>query len=407
MCELFIFDRAVLNALPSGERSKYLALLGKLLLSDGRPFFLDDRGGPIPELDGFCKYLLDPCRGSAKTWATYAGQIAVFLRYLNAQGINWKDVGEDDITRYFEVRTTGQFQHGKVLKGQSWNVAKSAIVHLYEYALDAGLVDEVPFKYRKSKALFGGRAAMTAELDAKKTPEPINFISIKQYKSIWRPYVANRENAQRNLALADMLITVGLRISEALSLQVHQIPDPDSAAYAGRKSVKLRVVGKGKKPRIVRVPKRILRAIHFYIEEDREQAVQTYLKKKRTKNAPTQLFLSKAGTQLSARSVQTLFKDVSELTHIRLTPHGCRHTFAVYQLEAMIKRMAKNLKELREGGVDAYHQIMNDPLRQLQLLLGHSHITSTYIYLDFLEESEALVDESMADWTNWEDGRGE
>ena len=73
----------------------------------------------------------------------------------------------------------------------------------------------------------------------------------------------------------------------------------------------------------------------------------------------------------------------------------------------MIKRMAKNLKVLREGGADAYRQILNDPLRDLQRLMGHSHTTSTYIYLDFLEESEALVDESLADWTNWENDNGQ
>lgn len=407
MREFFVFERAVFDALPKEERSNYHALLGALLIPDGQPFFLGEDGLPVRDLDGFCNYLMDPCRWSRNTWATYAGQVAVFLRYLDAQCLDWKDVCLEDIKNYFKVRTTGQFQHGKVLKAQSWNVAKTAIVHLYEYALEANLIQKVPFKYRKSKALFGYRSEMTADLDAKSTPEPINFIGIRQYKSIWRPCLAKRDNAQRNLALSDLLITVGLRISEALSLQAHQIPDPEAAQYAGRKSVQLRVVGKGKKPRMVRVPKRVLRAIHFYIEEDREQAVQTYLKKKKTKAAPTQLFLSRNGTPLSARSVQNLFGTVSKLTDIRLTPHGCRHTFAVYQLEAMVKRMAKNLKELRSGGIDAYHQVMNDPLRQLQLLLGHSHISSTYIYLDFLEESEALVDESMADWTDWESGRGE
>lgn len=407
MPELYIFERDVLEALPARERSKYRGLLKTALIPNGRPFFLSSEGIPIRELDGFCNYLLDPRRASVKTWATYAGQISIFLRYMEAQGKDWKLAVKDDIKKYYRVRTTGEFQHGPVLKGQSWNVAKTAIVHLYEYAIEAGLIDKVPFSYRKSKATFGSLEAMTSDLNAKFTPTPINFISIGQYKGIFRPYLANRDNSQRNLVLVDLLITVGLRISEALSLQAHQIPDPDNVAYAGRKSVSMRVVGKGKKARNVRVPKRILRNIHFYIDEDRNQACQRCLKNRRSTKLPTQLFLSETGTQLSARSVQSFFNKASAATSIRLTPHGCRHTFAVYQLEAMIKRMAKNLKELNQSGADAYRQVMNDPLRQLQLLLGHSHISTTYIYLDFLEESEALVDDSLADWTDWESSRGE
>ena len=212
-------------------------------------------------------------------------------------------------------------------------------------------------------------------------------------------------NAQRNLALSDLLITVGLRISEALGLDVHQIPDPDNQAYAGRKSVSLRVVGKGKKPRMVLVPKRILRAIRFYIEEDREVSVAAYRGAHGKAKSPTGVFLSQRGTRLSARSVQDFFKVISAKVGIHLTPHGCRHTFAVHQLGAMIKRMALNLRTMRQGGADAYRQIMNDPLRQLQLLLGHSQIATTYIYLDFLEESEALVDASLDDWSDWEKAR--
>jgi integrase/recombinase XerC len=199
-----------------------------------------------------------------------------------------------------------------------------------------------------------------------------------------------------------------LRISEALNLEIHQIPDPDSQRYAGRKGVTVRVVGKGKKARNVLLPKRVIRAIRFYIEEERAEVLEHVRTRagKRPAKQPTKLFLARTGKPLSSRTVESLFASISKKTGIRLTPHGCRHSYAVYQLEAMIKRMAKNLKVLREGGADAYRQILNDPLRDLQRLLGHSYITSTYIYLDFLEESEALVEESLEDWTNWENENG-
>ena len=399
--ELFFFDHKVLTAIPKAEGAKYLALVEKLFVPDGRPFFIGADGRPDSDLDGFCAYLLDPRRGSQNTWKTYANQVAVFLRFLEAQNKYWKDVTREDLKTYYRVRTMGEFQIGSVIKGQSWNVVKSALVHLYEYAVDAELISVAPFKYRRSKVMFGGTAELTADLGAKARPEPINFISIRQYKELWRPMLGLGRNAQRNQALTDLLITVGLRISEALSLQVHQIPDPDNLAYAGRKSVSLRVVGKGMKPRMVLVPKRILRAIRFYIEEDRELGVSLYLNGNLKAKPSTALFLTQRGTPFSQRSAQVVFETISKQVGIRLTPHGCRHTFAVYMLEAMIKRMAQNLKELKKSGADAYRQVLNDPLRQLQLLLGHSQLTTTYIYLDFIEESEALVDDSLDDWTNW------
>lgn len=287
-------------------------------------------------------------------------------------------------------------------------MAKAAITHLFEYALDEDLIAKVPFKYRKSKALFSGKVVETADLGAKYTPEPINFISVTNYKNLWRPLIADGENSQRNLVLVNTLIVSGLRISEALNLEIHQIPDPDSQRYAGRKGVTVRVVGKGKKARNVLLPKRVIRAIRFYIEEERAEVLEHVRTRagKRPAKQPTKLFLARTGKPLSSRTVESLFASISKKTGIRLTPHGCRHSYAVYQLEAMIKRMAKNLKVLREGGADAYRQILNDPLRDLQRLLGHSYITSTYIYLDFLEESEALVEESLEDWTNWENENG-
>jgi integrase len=40
----------------------------------------------------------------------------------------------------------------------------------------------------------------------------------------------------------------------------------------------------------------------------------------------------------------------------------------------------------------AYRRVLGDPLQKVQRLLGHASITSTYIYLDSLEEARELVD---------------
>ena len=399
--EVRFFSRHLFGSCPPRARAEYEAIAARLHVPEGRPYFVADDGLPDEELDGFCQYLTDPQRPSPNTWKTYAYQLAVYLRWLRAQGKHWKEVTRDDLDTYYKVRTSEEFQTGIAIQGRSWNIAKTALVHFYEYARDKSLIVDLPFGYRSHKAYIGGHVVQVADISAKATKNQLNFISVHNYKVLWRPQLSRGQNTQRNLALVDLLITSGLRISEALNLKVHEVPDADALEYIGLKSVTVSVMGKGKKRRKVRIPKRIVRAIRFYIDDARAEIVDRHCKQ-----IPTEVFLSRKGRPLSERTVEELFERVSAATGVKLIPHGCRHTFAIYQLDAMIKRMASNLKLLREKGTDAYRQILSDPLRELQRLLGHSHVTTTYIYLDFLEESEALVDDSLGEWTNWSNENG-
>lgn len=408
MSELFFFSNDIVRNLPNKELSKLTPILHNLLIPESRPFILRGDGMIDEDLDKFFDYLASPSRRSPNTWKAYASQIIVFIRFMEAQGKHWKKATKEDLNRYYMVRTTGDFQNTKPIKGTSWNLVAAALVHLYEFSKYSGLISEVPFNYRKSKASLYRRATVNAgipDLRTKDSSEIINFISIDNYKNKWRPELIKGQNSQRNLALTDLLISSGLRISEALALKVHNISDPDCQAYVGRKTITIKITGKGGKSRNVRIPKRIIRAIRFYIDEERELIIQQ-CKEKKIKVSEN-VFIARSGNNLSARSVQSIFQEKSKITKIKLTPHGCRHTFAVYQLEAMIKRMAINLIELKKGGSNSYHQLLNDPLRELQKLLGHAGINTTYIYLNFLEDSEALVDESFADWTNWEQNSGQ
>lgn len=405
MPDLYTFDPSVFDALPKAQRAKFMELVQKNHIFEGKPFFLDDESLPVPFLDGFCDYLVKPKRKSPNTWKNYASHVSVFLRFLKAQGKAWNEVEKYDLDTYYRVRTNTEFQSSAAIKDQSWNVAATAIVHLYEYANESGLIYNVPFNYVKKRSWLGGTSQESADIRAKATPEPINFIKIENYLTIWRPALLATRNSQRNLALTDLLVVTGLRISEALALKMHQLPDPDDQRYKGLRSVTVKVVGKGRKSRSVRIPKWSVKAIRFYIDEGREEALANSRKNGTSKNAlPKEIFLSKNGKPLRPRAVQDLFASISQVVALTLTPHGCRHTFAVYQLDAMVKRMAKNLVKIKEQGADAFRQIMNDPLRELQNMLGHSYITTTFIYLKFLEDAEAMVDDSLAAWTSWESG---
>ena len=47
------------------------------------------------------------------------------------------------------------------------------------------------------------------------------------------------------------------------------------------------------------------------------------------------------------------------------------------------------------SGMEAYRQLLSDPLRQVQRLLGHASITTTYVYLDQIAAQADTVDTAV------------
>lgn len=149
---------------------------------------------------------------------------------------------------------------------------------------------------------------------------------------------------RRDRAILEMLYASGLRVSELVGLNDHQL---DMAQQL------VRVLGKGKKERIVPFGDYAARALSDYLGE-RDRLGLSDLDT--SGNRP--LFVSLKGRRLSARDVQRLlvrFRLNLSATR-RITPHTLRHSFATHLLER---------------GAD---------LRSIQELLGHSSLSTTQKY---------------------------
>ena len=152
----------------------------------------------------------------------------------------------------------------------------------------------------------------------------------------------------RDTALFTLLYGCGLRIAEALSLDVRDAPLPGSDAP-------LRVLGKGGKQRIVPV----LPAVRAAMGE--------WLRHHPAREPDAPLFLGARGKRLDPAVAQRTLRHFRRLNGLpeHATPHALRHSFATHLLA---------------GGAD---------LRSIQELLGHASLSTTQRYTS-VEESQLM-----------------
>jgi len=153
----------------------------------------------------------------------------------------------------------------------------------------------------------------------------------------------NAASELRDAALLAVMYGCGLRVSEAVGLDLDDVDMP---------SAELRVHGKGGKERIAPMPDGVCRLLGDYLQTRLEHA----------DTGQQALFLNRSAGRLSARSVQRMLKKRALATgaDTSVTPHRLRHSFATHMLA---------------GGVD---------LRAIQELLGHASLSTTerYTHLD-------------------------
>ncbi len=143
----------------------------------------------------------------------------------------------------------------------------------------------------------------------------------------------NTPKEVRNKAIVELLYSSGLRVSEVVNLKLNDMKDNKS----------LRVVGKGRKVRILPVTDQAYNIIKLWIKNFRKNFLND--------QDNNYLFLGVRGKQLSDREVRRIVKSSTGTF-----PHNLRHTFATHILD---------------GGAD---------LRVVQELLGHSDPTTTQLY---------------------------
>jgi len=166
-------------------------------------------------------------------------------------------------------------------------------------------------------------------------------LSRQDVERLLRQPDASEPLGSRDQAMLELLYASGLRVSELISLQVHQIHLEGDYLTVRGKGAKVRLIPFGRWAR-----EKLLR----YLKEIRPR-----LLKGRTSSF---LFLTRSGRGLTRQAFWKLIRRYALAAGIekRVSPHTLRHSFATHLLE---------------GGAD---------LRSVQSMLGHSDISTTQIY---------------------------
>ena len=278
------------------------------------------------ELEQFLAYIRVEKGLASNTASSYGRDLNGFLEHLRWRGKSWREASRDEIRGFFQALYT---------RGLS---ARSVARHLvslrsfFGFELERGRIAADP----------------TRDIDAPEIGQSLpKYLTTEEVEALLGQPDTSTVTGLRDKAMLELLYATGMRVSELVSLRWENL---DSNLGI------IRCRGKGNKERLIPVGKSALRAVESYIKGSRGKFTQD--------PRVSLLFLNRFGRPLSRVGFWKILARYGRKAGIRtgITPHLVRHSFATHLLER---------------GAD---------LRSIQLMLGHSDISTTQVYTHVLKE---------------------
>jgi integrase/recombinase XerD len=279
-------------------------------------------------------------------------EIRSFLSYLRVERAlsqNTLDAYRRDLEKFCEFATErGLKKPVQVRRGDIVDF----LATLYVRKLDARSVARhlvslrQLFRFLLTEELIREDPVVTVESPKFRQSLP-QFLSLEEVDRLLAQPDTSSTLGLRDKAMIELLYSAGLRVSELCNLAVD-----DLHVNAGS----LRCIGKGNKERLVPVGKRALTVLQLYIQKARPEILGEHISQ--------YLFVNRKGAKLDRIRFWKILGQYGRKAGLRkaLKPHMLRHSFATHLLD---------------HGAD---------LRSVQMMLGHSDISTTQIYTHVVEE---------------------
>lgn len=280
------------------------------------------RPAPPPVEDALRLYLeyLTVEKGLARNSSlSYSRDLRKFLAFLKSRKAGWAGLTEDALIAFVRRESQGG------LSPRSQARLVSAVRSFSKFLVLSGFLKKDPSSGLRSPSTW---LALP------------KFLTVKEVEGLLGAPDEKKPAGLRDRAMIEVLYGAGLRVSELITLKFADVNLGDGFLICR---------GKGGKERIVPLGRSACAWVGRYLAEVRPLSGP---------KPGTELFLSRLGRAFTRQGFWKLLRKHAARAGLasKITPHVLRHSFATHLLE---------------GGAD---------LRSVQLMLGHSQITTTQIY---------------------------
>lgn len=263
---------------------------------------------------------------SDNTIQAYRRDILKFAAFINERKLEIAAITRGDVVDFL----ASLYRRGL----DSRSVARHLVTirHFFRFALMEGNIEEDP------------AATIESPKFRQSLPE---FLSVEEVDRLLQQPDVSTVTGLRDRAMIELLYSCGLRVSELCGLRVSDIQVDEGC---------LRCIGKGNKERLVPVGRQALEVVRKYVRGSRPKLLG--------EGSSPYLFLNQKGRPVDRILFWKTLAEHGRKARLRkaLKPHMLRHSFATHLLDR---------------GAD---------LRSVQMMLGHSDISTTQIYTHVVEE---------------------
>ena len=332
----------------------------------------------------FRHYLQRGAIGSSNSWEPIARAIYDYFGYLEAQGLDWRDVNRGEEKNLVAGYRDYCFEVAKLKR----NTVRHRLVYVcefYVYARSQGWVARLPYSMEIRHLCQQG--GFLSHVEASNERVEVRSVMPRKHQDLVKFLTKSQGEdligAAKNVhheAIIRLALGTGLRREELATFPLAYVFDPDKAGVPTRNvrctldpSDGSGMQTKGSKARVIYMTRSLMKHLHRYaIHHRRARASQE------TKEYPN-LFLNERGQPWAknGKGIEAMVRKLGKAIGIAVHPHMLRHTYATQMLIALQRNRKNNRIE---------------PLVFIQGQLGHASIHQTTQYLHLVNE---LADDAV------------